>query len=385
LPAISCLGAFRPPAARARGEVRHCRQPKTCTEAVFRLSSPILRVAFALALLKELLPQHTSRVGIRTQASLQVRIVVFGTGGAGGYFGAQLARAGENVIFIARGEHLSAIRTHGLCIETPAAGEIVIRPALATDNPSEVAHADVVLLGVKAWQVMEAAAAIRTMMGPQTFVVPLQNGVEAPSQLAAVLGTEHVLGGLCGTLSWVAAPGRIRTVGAGNFIKFAELDNRPSNRTEQLRRAFEQAGVKVEVPSDIHKALWDKFLFVTSFGGVGAVTRVPIGVIRTVPETRRLLEQCMQEVLAIARARQVALANTVVADTMALVDSLAANGTTSLQRDITEGKPSELESWNGAVVRLGRDADVATPLHECIYHCLLPQELRARGKVTFPH
>jgi 2-dehydropantoate 2-reductase len=312
-----------------------------------------------------------------------MRIVIFGTGGAGGYFGAQLARAGEDVIFIARGEHLSAIRTHGLCIEAPA-GEIVIWPALATDNPSEIAHADVVLVGVKAWQVTEAAAAIRTMMGPQTFVVPLQNGVDAPSQLAAVLGTEHVLGGLCGTLSWVTAPGRIRSVGAGNFIKFAELDNRPSDRTEQLRRAFEQAGVKVEVPSDIHKALWDKFLFVTSFGGVGAVTRVPIGVVRTVPETRRLLEQCMQEVLALARARRVALANTVVADTMALVDSLAANGTTSLQRDITEGKPSELESWNGAVVRLGRDADVATPLHECIYRCLLPQELGARGKVIFP-
>ena len=248
-----------------------------------------------------------------------MRIVIFGTGGAGGYFGAQLARAGEDVIFIARGEHLSAIRTHGLCIEAPA-GEIVIWPALATDNPSEIAHADVVLVGVKAWQVTEAAAAIRTMMGPQTFVVPLQNGVDAPSQLAAVLGTEHVLGGLCGTLSWVTAPGRIRSVGAGNFIKFAELDNRPSDRTEQLRRAFEQAGVKVEVPSDIHKALWDKFLFVTSFGGVGAVTRVPIGVVRTVPETRRLLEQCMQEVLALARARRVALANTVVADTMALVD-----------------------------------------------------------------
>jgi 2-dehydropantoate 2-reductase len=135
------------------------------------------------------------------QSESTMRIVIFGTGGAGGYFGAQLARSGKDVIFIARGEHLGAIRTHGLCIETPA-GEIVIRPALATDNPAQVADADVVLVGVKAWQVTEAAAAIRTMMGPQTFVVPLQNGVEAPSQLAAALGMEHVLGGLCGTLSW---------------------------------------------------------------------------------------------------------------------------------------------------------------------------------------
>jgi 2-dehydropantoate 2-reductase len=312
-----------------------------------------------------------------------MRIVVFGTGGAGGYFGAQLTHAGADVIFIARGDHLSAIRKHGLCIETPE-GETVFRPALATDDPTQVGKADVVLVGVKAWQVTEAAEAIRPMIGPETFVVPLQNGVEAPSQLAAALGSEHVLGGLCGTFSWVTAPGRIRSVGAVNYIKFAELDNRPSNRVEQLRRLFERAGVNVEVPSDIHKALWEKFLLITSFGGVGAVTRAPIGIIRKIPEARRLLEQCMQEVLAVARARRVALADAVVADTMTHIDSLAAKGTTSLQRDIADGKPSELEFWNGAVVRLARDVDVATPLHEFIYHCLLPQEMHARGKVKFP-
>jgi 2-dehydropantoate 2-reductase len=312
-----------------------------------------------------------------------MRIVVFGTGGAGGYFGAQLTRAGANVIFIARGDHLSAIRKHGLCIESPA-GEAAFRPTLATDDPTQVGKANVVLVGVKAWQVTQAAEAIRPMIGPETFVVPLQNGVEAPSQLAAALGSEHVLAGLCGTFSWVTAPGRIRSVGAGNFIKFAELDNRPSDRAEQLRRVFERAGVNVEVPSDIHRALWEKFLLVTSFGGVGAVTRAPIGIIRTIPETRRLLEQCMQEVLALARARRVALADTVVADTMTVVDSLAARGTTSLQRDIMDGKPSELEFWNGAVVRLARDVEVATPLHEFIYKCLLPQEMQARGKVKFP-
>jgi 2-dehydropantoate 2-reductase len=269
-----------------------------------------------------------------------MRIVVFGTGGAGGYFGAQLTRAGADVIFIARGNHLSAIRKHGLCIESPA-GEAAFRPTLATDDPTQVGKADVVLVGVKAWQVTQAAEAIRPMIGPETFVVPLQNGVEAPSQLAAALGSEHVLGGLCGTFSWVTAPGRIRSVGAGSYIKFAELDNRPSDRAEQLRRVFERAGVNAEIPSDIHKALWQKFLLVTSFGGVGAVTRAPIGIIRTIPETRRLLEQCMQEVLALARARQVALADTVVADTMTVVDSLAARGST-------------------------------------------PQEMQARGKVKFP-
>ena len=308
-----------------------------------------------------------------------MRIVIFGTGGASGYFGAQLARAGEDVVFIARGEHLNAIRAHGLSIETPV-GETVIKPAQVTDKPAEVTDSDAVLVGVKAWQVMEAAEAMRPMLGPETFVVPLQNGVEAPSQLAGALGPEHVLGGLCGTLSWVIAPGRIRSVGAMNYVKFGELDNHPSERTERLRRAFARADVKVEVPSDIHRALWEKFLLVTSFGGVGAITRAPIGTIRAMPETRQLLEQCMAEVLAVACARGVALTETIVADTMNVIDSLAANGTTSLQRDIAEGKPTELEAWNGAVVQLGREVAVATPLNEFIYKCLLPQELRARGR-----
>jgi len=148
---------------------------------------------------------------------------------------------------------------------------------------------------------------MRPMIGPETFVVPLQNGVEAPSQLAAVLGTDKVLGGLCGTLSYVTAPGRIRNLGGIGFVKLGELDNRRSERSERLRQAFAKSGVNVEVPADINSALWKKFLLVTAFGGVGAVTRSPIGVVRTVPETRRLLEQCMAEVLTVARARKVAL------------------------------------------------------------------------------
>ena len=312
-----------------------------------------------------------------------MRIAIFGAGGAGSYFGAQLARAGEDVIFIARGEHLQAICTHGLRVETPK-GEIVIQPAQASNDPAQVGVVDAVIVGVKAWQVTETARAMEPMIGPNTFVVPLQNGVEASSQLATVLGADHVLGGLCGTLSWIVSPGRIRSIGQVHFIKFGELDKRPSERAEQLRQAFERAGVNVEIPLDIHVALWEKFLFVVSFGGVGAVTRAPIGVIRTLPETRRLLEQCMREIFAVARTRQIALSDGIVEKSMMFLDSLAPSGTTSLQRDITDGKPSELDAWNGAVVRLGREVGVATPLHQFIYHSLLPLELRACGKVQFP-
>jgi 2-dehydropantoate 2-reductase len=312
-----------------------------------------------------------------------MRAAIYGIDGAGGYFGAQLARAGEDVTFVARGDHLKAIQAHGLRVETPA-GEIVIQPAKATDDPAQVAPVDVILLGAKAWQVEQVAKNMRPMIGPETFVVPLQNGVEAASQLAAILGAEHVLGGLCGTFSWVVCPGRIRSISSATFIKFGELDNRRSERAELLRQSFDKTSVKADIPADIRKALWEKFLLVVAFGGVGAVSRAPIGIMRTMPETRALLEQCMEEVSAVARARGIQLSDTVVADSMRYVDSLAANATTSLQRDIAEGKPSEIDFWNGAVVRQGRTVNVSTPANEFVYHSMLPQELRARGKVTFP-
>ncbi len=310
----------------------------------------------------------------------QMRIAVFGTGGAGGYFGSQLALAGEDVVFIARGDHLHAMKTGGLRLETPS-GETIIRTE-ATDNPAETGNVDAVLVGVKAWQVTDAANAMRPLVGPETVVVPLQNGVEAATELAAVFGS-NTLGGMCGTLSFIVGPGHIRSVGGQNFIKFGELDNKLTERVERLRQRFADAKVSVEVPANIVKALWDKFLMVTSFGGVGSITRAPIGVTRVVPETRRLLEQCLQEALAVAKARNVPMADTAVADTMKFYDALPTNGTTSLQRDIADGKQSELDYWNGAIVRLGRENAVPTPTNEFIYDCLLPLELLARGKINF--
>lgn len=309
-----------------------------------------------------------------------MRIAVFGTGGAGGYFGAQLAIAGEDVVFIARGDHLRAIRSTGLRLETPS-GETVIR-AEATDAPAEIGPVDAVLVGVKAWQVTAAAGAIRPLVGPETVVVPLQNGVEAAGELAAVLGPA-TLGGLCGTLSFVAGPGHIRSVGGQNFIKFGELDDKPTERVGRLRECFAHAKVSVEVPASIVKALWDKFLMVTAFGGVGSITRAPIGVTRAIPETRRLLQQCVQEAMAVAKARGILMSEATVSDMMKFYDGLPTSGTTSLQRDITDGKMSELDYWNGAVVRLGREVAVPTPTNQFIYGCLLPHELRARGKINF--
>lgn len=310
-----------------------------------------------------------------------MRIAIFGTGGAGGYFGARLAQAGEDVVFIARGEHLRAIRERGLRVETNA-GDI-ITGSEATDDPTQVGAVDAVLVGVKTWQVKEAARAMRPMMTPRTFVVPLQNGVEAAAELAKVLGPEHVLSGLCGTISRVVSPGHILSIGETNFIKFGELDNSPSERARHLQQTFERAGVKAEVPPDIQTAVWEKFIFVAPYGGIGAVTRAPADVIRSLPETRRMLEKGMREILEVARSHKVSLPEGIVEKSMGLVDSLAPGSTTSLQRDISAGKPSELEAWNGAVVRLGRETGVPTPLHEFIYHSLLPSELRARAENQF--
>ena len=312
-----------------------------------------------------------------------MRIAVFGVGGVGGYFGGRLAQAGEDVVFIARGAHLQALQTHGLRVES-VLGDFVVQPVQATDNPMHVGVVDAVLVGVKAWQVSEVAEAMRPLVGPTTCVVPLQNGVEAPGQLAAVLGASHVVGGLCGLASFVVAPGHIRHAAAEPFVKFGELDNRPSARLDHLRHAFGRAGVTSEIPSDIQRELWMKFLFITPCSGLGALTRSPIGIWRSVPETRQMSEQAMHEVLAVAQARGIALPADALRTILAQVDSVAPEVTVSMQRDVMAGRPSELGAQIGAVVRLGQEAQVSTPLHAFLYGSLLPLELRARGQLQFP-
>ncbi|MGE5246909.1 MAG: 2-dehydropantoate 2-reductase [Verrucomicrobiota bacterium] len=312
-----------------------------------------------------------------------MRIAIFGTGGAGGYFGARLARAGEDVVFLARGEHLQAIRERGLRVES-VDGDFAIHPAQATDTPAKAGPVDVVIVGVKAWQVSEAATAMGPLIGTGTVVVPLQNGVEAHDRLAAVVGPEHVLGGLARIFCFLVEPGHVRHLGGPASLTFGELDNRPSERAKRLRGVLSRAGVAADIPPDIHVALWEKFLFIVPFGGIGSVARAPIGTLRSLPETRRMLEQGMREIRDVARGRKIPLDDKVVARTMDFVDTLPADGTTSLQRDITAGRPSELEAWNGAVVRLGQETGVAAPLHDFLYRCLLPLERKARGEVSFP-
>jgi 2-dehydropantoate 2-reductase len=311
-----------------------------------------------------------------------MRVAIFGTGGVGGLFGARLAAVGVDVVFIARGEHLEAIRTSGLRVES-VMGDVLIHPAQVSDSPAAVGRVDVVLLGVKTWQVPSAADAMRPLLGPDTCIVPLQNGVETPALLADMLGSEHVLGGLCAAFSFVAGPGHIRHIGGGTSIEFGELHNANTARVERLREAFELAGVSVEVPADIHVALWEKFMLVVPFGGLGAVTRAPIGVLMKVPETRKLMVRSLEEIDRVARARAIPLADDIVTRSITVLDTFMPSATSSLQRDIAKSKRSELDAWTGAVVRLGEEVNVATPLNAFLFASLLPLELRARGEVGF--
>ena len=306
-----------------------------------------------------------------------MRIAIYGTGGVGGYFGGRLAQAGMDVTFIARGAHLQAIRANGLRVSSVHC-DFTIPDAKATDSPAEVGPVDAVLVAVKAWQVTEIASSIRPLIGPQTCIVPLQNGVEAAPQLIAALGPEHVVGGLCRVVSFVAEPGRIQHIGGDDYVGIAELDNHPSERVETVRAALAAAGLKAETPPDIHAALWAKFLFICAWGGVGAVTRSPVGITRSLPLTRDMLERAMSETFAVATAMGIILPKSAVATGMTAIDRQPDGGEASMQRDIQEGRPSELEAQNGAVVRLGREAGVPTPTHDFIYGSLLPQELRAR-------
>ncbi len=309
-----------------------------------------------------------------------MRIAIFGTGSVGGYFGGRLAQAGVDVIFIARGENLDAMQTHGLRVDS-INGDFVVQPIQATNDPLEIGLVDLVLVGVKAWQVSEAAEAMRPMIGPETFILPLQNGLEAPAQLSELLGDRHALGGLCGLFCYVAGPGHIVHAGTDPFVKFGELDNHHSPRVELLLDTFKRAGINAEIPPDIQVAMWMKFLLIAVWSGMGAVT--PVGIWRSLPETRRMAELSLQEIIAVAAARHIALPEDALQTIMTMYDGLVPQSTASLQRDLMEGRPSELEAQIGAVVRFGREADVATPQHTFIYRSLLPMELRARSQLQF--
>lgn len=308
-----------------------------------------------------------------------MRFSIVGSGGVGAYFGGRLAQAGHDVVFIARGAHLAAIRERGLTVESTE-GDFAVPKAQATDDLTRLPPVDVVILGVKTWQVREVASSLRSILRDDSAVLTLQNGVEAPDDVAEACGRNRVIAGLCRLMSYVAGPGVIRHAGVKPRIEFGELEGGRSPRVEALRVALNGCvGVTATEADDIQAALWDKFLFIAPFSAVGAVTRQPAGRWRDVPQTRELLEAAMREVVALAQARGVALPYEAIPRTIGFTDRLPRDSTASMQRDLLEGRPSELEAQTGAIVRMAAAAGLAVPVNAFLYASLLPAEQRARG------
>ena len=309
-----------------------------------------------------------------------MKFVVFGTGGVGGYFGGRLAQAGHDVTFIARGMHLAAITESGLRVDS-IGGDFAVNSAKATDSPQSVGEVDCVIVATKSWQLTESIEGLKHLVGEQTVVLPLLNGIEHMDFLLDAFGSRHVLGGLCRISSFVAGPGHITHVGVKPFISFGELDHEKSERVGELNDIFSALdGIDVEVPADIQVAMWEKFIFICSTSGVGAVTRQPFGIFRGIPQSRGMLISAIAEAANIGCARAVSLSDDIVKIIMGRIDALPEDMVASMQKDIMEERPSELEAQTGAVVRLGRELEIPTPTHEFIYASLLPMEMKAREK-----
>lgn len=306
-----------------------------------------------------------------------MKFVMVGSGAVGSYFGARLMQAGHEVVFVARGAQLHALRESGLTL-CLGDGETVLRPVAATDEIAAAGAADYALIAVKAWQVAEIAPKLTALDGGDTRFLTLQNGVEAPGMVAEIVSAAQTVGGLVRGFFEMDAPGRVRHVGVTPAIIFGQIDGRRTPQVERLLEALTGAGIYAELSNDIEAALWEKFLLVTSLSGVGAVTRSPIGAIRDCDRTWGLLRQVMDEIVSVARARRINLTADVIERTLKFVQTFPPEATTSMQRDVINGLPSELEAQTGAVVRLGREASVTTPVNQFIYDSLILQEMRAR-------
>ncbi len=309
-----------------------------------------------------------------------MKFAIFGTGGVGGYFGGRLAQTGEDVTFIARGRHLSAIQQTGLSVDS-IGGDFVVHPVKATDSSQSIGSVDVVLLAIKAWQLEDAIIQMKSLIGANTIIVPLMNGIDHIETLITAFGRELVLGGLCRISTFIADAGHISHVGIDPFIAFGEWDGKRSDRVSKLYDVFKKSiGITVQVSENIELAMWEKYLFICSVSGVGAVTRQPIGGFRSIKESRAMLHRALEEVVLVANARGVGLTENSVQSVMDRIDQISPGILASMQKDIMEGRPSELESQTGALVHMAHAADVSVPTHEFIYASLLPMEKKAREK-----
>lgn len=298
-----------------------------------------------------------------------MRITVMGTGGVGGYFGARLANAGHDVSFVARGRQLAAIRENGLRVESPR-GNLHLRKVSVTDNPADIGGADIVMFGVKLWDTVSAAEAIKPLVGEQTAVVSFQNSVVKDDILRQVLGAGHVIGGACYIAATIAEPGLIRHTGALQKLAFGEYDGTVSPRVTRFRDACAEADIDVEVSERIQQTIWEKFVFLVGLSGTTSVARTPIGPIRGNERSRAFLHDVMNEVVQVARAEGVPIPADYAKDRLAFADTVPATMTSSMHHDLERGNRLEVPWLSGDVVARGARLGVATPCNRAIFDIL---------------
>ncbi|MFD2182530.1 ketopantoate reductase family protein [Rhodoplanes azumiensis] len=305
-----------------------------------------------------------------------MRIAVMGSGGLGGFYGGRLARGGADVVFVARGAHLAALRSPGLTIES-AEDPFTLPHVQATDDPASIGPVDLVLFAVKLWDTEAAARAIAPIVRPGTAVVSLQNGVQKDDMLRPIVGDAALMGAIAQVSTTIARPGVIAQTGTMQRLVFGEFDGARSERAERFLAACLAGGIKAEISTDITREIWQKFVFLVGLSALTCATRCPIGPVRENPATRAMLLGVMQEVVAVARARGVAVPVDFPADRLAFIDTLPAGMVASMFHDLAAGRRLELPWLSGGVVDLGAAAGVPTPLNQAVRDVLI---LHAEGR-----
>lgn len=306
-----------------------------------------------------------------------MRIAVMGAGSIGGYFGGMLARGGNDVTLIARGLHKNAITEAGLRIISHQ-GEFTLRCAV-TDDPRQVGPVELVLLTVKTYHNQQAVPAMLPMVGENTAVLCLQNGIDSYQPAAQAMGQEKVLPGAAYIEASVARPGVVRQAGQVVRIVFGEMDGSQSARSKRICHTLEQSGIPAQFTTDIQETLWTKFLFIATMAGVTTLSRETMAQLMPQPQWRQVIIGCMREIEAVGRTSGVNLDPQIVENTLQYIEGSLGQMHASMHSDIMAGRPLELEALNGAVVRAGRAVGQPTPINDVIYAMLKPYE---RGRVN---
>ncbi|WP_313814487.1 2-dehydropantoate 2-reductase [Glutamicibacter sp.] len=300
-----------------------------------------------------------------------MKIGVVGAGGVGAYFAAVLARAGNEVHILATPRHVEPIRSQGLRVTTgDGVSGFTIQPTSVTTEAAEIGECEAVIVASKAGQVREVLGQAAALIGPDTAVLPLQNGVTAVEQITDAAGEGHALGGVCMIISYLVEPGVVHHVGGQPAITFGELDGSVTKRLLDLQVALEEARVKAVISPNIMTDIWRKFMLITSYGGIGALSGEPVGRTRSNELSRSLVRDAMAEVAALATAVGAPLGEADIDAMMAQFDAFEPDSTASMQRDLAAGRHSEIEEQSGAVVRIAAQHGIQTPIHHTIYRAL---------------